>query len=208
MAQVRASYRRGVFINCPFSADYKPIFQAILFAVYACEFRPRSALEVSNSSENKLGKIQKIIRKSKFGIHDISYIELDPDTKLPRFNMPFELGLFLAAKAFGSNQQKNKVALIFDSEGYRYRKSLSDISGQDIATHDGKPDKAIDEVRNWLDNCRGGDASLPGGSHIVDKYRSFMEQLPAASEKIKLKADELTYADVCRSMERWFKDNT
>jgi hypothetical protein len=135
-------------------------------------------------------------------------MELDPDTKLPRFNMPFELGLFLAAKAFGSNQQKNKVALIFDSEGYRYRKSLSDISGQDIAIHDGKPEKAIHEVRNWLDNCQRGDASLPGGSHIVDMHRSFMEQLPAASEKIKLKADELTYADVCRSMERWFKDNT
>jgi hypothetical protein len=40
-----ASYDQCVFINCPFSADYKPIFQAILFAVYACEFRPRSALE-------------------------------------------------------------------------------------------------------------------------------------------------------------------
>jgi hypothetical protein len=63
--------------------------------------------------------------------------------------MPFVLGLFLAAKAFGSNEQKDKIALIFDSKRYRYCESLSDISGLDIGTHDGTPDRAIHEVRNW-----------------------------------------------------------
>jgi hypothetical protein len=113
VAQVNP-YSRSVFINCPFSSDYQPIFRGILFSVYACEFRPRCAREVSDSSQNRLAKIQKIIGESKFGIHDISIMELDPKTKLPRFNMPFELGLFLAAKNFGSKQQKSKVALIFD----------------------------------------------------------------------------------------------
>ncbi len=202
------SYSLSVFINCPFSADYKPIFQAILFAVYACEFRPRSALEVDDGSEHRLVKIQNMIRQSRFGIHDISNVSLDPTTKLPRFNMPFELGLFLAAKAFGSTRQRNKKALIFDSIGYRYRDSLSDISGLDIKTHGDDVEKAIYEVRNWLDNCRGGDTSFPGGAHIVKQYRSFTKDLPSASKKMKLKADELTFADVCRAMERWFKDNT
>jgi hypothetical protein len=122
--------------------------------------------------------------------------------------MPFELGLFLAAKAFGSTQQKSKKALIFDSIGYRYRDSLSDISGLDIKTHGDDAKKAIYEVRNWLDNSRGGDTSLPGGAHIVKQYRRFTKDLPTGSKKIKLKADELTFADVCRAMERWFKDNT
>jgi hypothetical protein len=203
----RSSYRRNVFINCPFSSDYQPIFRAILFAVYACGFRPRSALEVVDSSGERLTKIQRIIQESKFGIHDISKTELDPTTKLPRFNMPFELGLFLAAKAFGSSQQKSKVALILDSTRYRYREFLSDISGRDIETHDAKPDRAIHQVRNFLDSCRGGANSLPGGSHIVTKYHAFTKQLPAASKKIKLNADELTYGDMCRAMERWVKDN-
>jgi hypothetical protein len=202
------SYRRSVFINCPFSADYKRIFEAILFAVYFCEFRPRSALEASDSSEIRLSRILRIIRESKFGIHDISNMELDADTKLPRFNMPFEFGLFLAAKSFGSDQQKNKVALIFDRERYRYQKSLSDLSGNDIVTHDGKPEKAIHEVRNWLNSFQPGDVSLPGGSHIFDQYRRFNRRLPSASKRIKLVAKELVYADICRSMERWIKDNT
>lgn len=204
----KSPYGRSAFINCPFSTDYQPIFRAILFAVYACRFRPRSALEVIDSSDNRLGKIQRIIEESKFGIHDISNIELDSVTKLPRFNMPFELGLFLAAKAFGSSEQKDKVALIFDSKRYRYRESLSDISGLDIETHDGTPDRAIHEVRNWLDSCRGGATSLPGGSYLVRKYDAFAKQLPSASKKLNLNANELTYGDVCRAMERWVNVNT
>jgi len=40
-----------------------------------------------------------IIRDSQFGIHDVSRVELDDANRLPRFNMPLELGLFLRAKA-------------------------------------------------------------------------------------------------------------
>jgi hypothetical protein len=203
-----ASYRRSVFINCPFSPDYQRIFRAILFAIYACEFRPRCALEAIDSSQNRFTKIQQIIRESKFGIHDISNMELDPKTNLPRFNMPFELGLFFAAKAFGSNQQKNKIALILDSGDYRYRESLSDISGQDISSHGGDPEKAIHKVRDWLDTCRGGNTPLPGGSHIVHQYRSFNKQLRSTLKKMKLDLDEVTWPNLCRSMELWLKENS
>lgn len=179
----------------------------MLFSVYACEFRPRCAREINDSSQNRLAKIQQIIRESQFGVHDISIMELDSKTKLPRFNMPFELGLFLAAKDFGSNNQKRKVALILDSGDYRYRDALSDISGQDIANHRGDPERAIHEVRNWLDSCRGGTISLPGGTHIVKQYRRFNQKLPSASRKLKLDAASLTYPDLCRAMESWLKDN-
>lgn len=199
----RVPYSRCVFINCPFSPDYQPIFRAILFAVYACEFRPRSALEINDLSQNRLAKIVAIIRQSKFGIHDISMMELDAKTGLPRFNMAFELGLFLAAKGFGAGQQTRKVALILDKDGYRYRDLLSDISGQDIAAHGGDAEKAIHEVRNWLDTGRAHARSLPGGAYIVKRYEEFGRNLPSASEKQKLDASNLTYADLCRAMESW-----
>jgi hypothetical protein len=134
-------------------------------------------------------------------------MQLDPRTKLPRFNMSFELGLFLAAKSFGAGRQKRKVALIFDSSGYRYRDALSDISGQDIASHQGAPEKAIREVRDWLDACRGGAVSLPGGGHIKSQYDKFCRELPTASRKLNLNSADLTYADLCRSIESWFKNN-
>lgn len=202
----RIPYTRCVFINCPFSPDYQ-LFRAILFAVYACELRPRSAWEISDSSQNRLAKIIAIIRASKFSIHDISMMELDAKTKLPRFNMPFELGLFLAAKSFGAGQQTRKIALILDKDGYRYRDALSDISGQDIAAHGGEPERAIHEVRNWLDSSRTQADSLPGGAYIARRYKEFEQNLPAASENQKLDPANLTYADLCRAMESWLKDN-
>ena len=203
----RQPYGRSVFINCPFSVDYQPIFRAILFSVYACGFRPRSALEISDATENRLAKIEGIIADSRFGIHDISFMQIDRRTGLPRFNMPCELGLFLAAKRFGAGPQRRKVALILDESGYRYREALSDISGLDIARHGGAPDKAIREVRDWLDTCRGGSQSLPGGAYIGARYDKFRRDLPSASKKLKLEADKLTYADLCRAMESWLKDH-
>jgi hypothetical protein len=176
--------------------------------VYACGYRPRCALEVNDSSENRLSKIEGIIQDSKFGIHDISFTGLDQKTKLPRFNMPFELGMFFAAKRFGSGRQKQKIALILDKREYRYRASLSDISGQDISVHKGIAKAAIRLIRDWLNTGPGARNSLPGGDHISKQYNKFSRQLPAASKKLKLNADELTYADICRAIEAWLRDNT
>ena len=195
-------YSRSVFINCPFSSDYQPIFRAICFAVYACTFRPRCALEISDSSLVRLSKIQDIIRQCQYGIHDISFMALDPKSGLPRFNMSFELGLFL-----GLGKQKRKNALILDRSGHRYQKALSDISGQDIALHNGNPKKAICEVRDWLDTCQAGAYSLPGGEHIDAQFKKFNKQLPSASAAIKLNANKLTFSDICRAIESWLKDN-
>ena len=200
-------YSRNVFVNCPFSREYRPLFQAILFSVYACGFRPRSALEISDSSQNRLSKIESIISESRYGIHDISFMSLDERTKLPRFNMPFELGLFLGAKSFGSGRQRRKLALVFDKGGYRYRVALSDISGQDIALHRGYERLAIREVRNWLSTNHQRAESLPGGEYINNRYRLFCRHLPAASERLKLNVEQLTYADTCRAIEAWLRDN-
>lgn len=176
--------------------------------MYACGFRPRCALEISDSSENRLSKIEGIIRDSKFGIHDISFMDLDQETKLPRFNMPFELGMFFAAKHFSSGRQKQKIALVLDKRKYRYRASLSDISGQDISVHKGIAKTAISQVRDWLNTGPHAGKSLPGGDYISKQYSEFSRQLPAASKKLKLNAKNLTYPDICRAIEAWLKDNS
>lgn len=67
--------RDHVLVNCPFDKGYKPLFDAILFAITdGGEFR----LAKSNASSRS----------------DISAVKLDGKHKLPRFNMPLELGLF------------------------------------------------------------------------------------------------------------------
>ncbi len=134
-------------------------------------------------------------------------MRLDKKTKLPRFNMPLELGMFLAAKGFGRGQQKRKVALILDEDGYRYRAAISDLSGQDIANHKGREQLAIREVRDWLDAAHQRQASLPGGDYIWQQYGKFSKQLPAASVSQRLNARNLTYPDVCRAIESWLENN-
>ena len=65
-------YDRRVFINCPFDAQYKPLFEAIVFAVRDCGLRPRCALEIDDASEVRIEKIFKIIAECRYGVHDIS----------------------------------------------------------------------------------------------------------------------------------------
>lgn len=67
--------------------------------------------------------------------------------------------------------------------------------------------RAIHEVRNWLDSSRTQAHSLPGGAYIARRYQKFEQNLPTASEKQKLDPANLTYADLCRAMESWLKDN-
>ncbi len=101
-------YTSNVFINCPFDGAYKGVFNAIVFAVFDCGFRARCTLEEEDCSEIRIETIFRIISQCKYGIHDISRTELCEKNKLPRFNMPLELGIFLGAKKYGTREQTKK----------------------------------------------------------------------------------------------------
>ena len=105
-------YHDNVFINCPFDSAYKPLFDAIVFAVHDCGFVARCALEEGDASQVRIDKIYNIIEDCRYGIHDISRTELDEVSGLPRFNMPLELGIFLGAKRFGVEDQDNPEEVV------------------------------------------------------------------------------------------------
>jgi hypothetical protein len=196
--------RKHVFINCPFDDSYKPIFDAIVFTVFYIGFVARCALEVDDASEVRFSKIVRTIEQCAYGIHDISSVKLGTGTDLPRFNMPFELGLYLGCKLFGTEAQRKKGCLILDSEPYRYRTSISDIAGQDIHSHSAKPTRAISEVRNWLATVSktGG---LPGGAEIAERYTQFMQDLPEICKNLKRQPKDLTFADFSETVEIWLR---
>ena len=152
-------------------------FNALVFAVHDCGYFARCALEVQDSGQVRIQKIENIIAECRFGIHDISRTDPDPDSKLPRFNMPLELGLFLGAKRYGNKHQRMKTCKILDSERFRFQKSCSDISGQDISAHNGDPNKAIKAVRDWLSSSRPS-VLIPSGSKIAERYQQFQDELP------------------------------
>lgn len=130
-----ASYEESIFLNCPFDPEYRPIFQALVFVVHECGDFARCALEVEDSGQVCIQKIEQIIAECRFGVHDISRTKPDPETQLPRFNMPLELGLFLGAKRYGDTHQQTKSCKILDTERFRFQKFCSDIAGQDISAY-------------------------------------------------------------------------
>ncbi len=195
---------RDVFINCPFDNAYQPIFRAVLFAVDYLGFVARCALEVDDASEVRLEKIMRIIGECTYGVHDISSVGLSSGTNLPRFNMPLELGLYLGCKRFGGGAQHKKACLIIDSDPYRYRAFVSDISGQDIHSHKGSPALAIAEVRNWLANV-SKTKGLPGGAEIGARYARFVKDLPRICKELKRQPKDLTFADFSETVEIWLK---
>ena len=203
---MKADYTISVFINCPFDEDYLPIFRAIVFAVTDCGFIARCADEVRDSSEVRIDKIVKIISECKYGIHDISYTDLDRKNNLPRFNMPLELGMFLGAKRFGDNEQKNKVCLVMDSDPFRYHIFISDIAGQDIKAHENDDSKALSVVTNWL-RIISGRKTIPGGTEILERYRKFNLKLPDICKELKLTTEELGFIDYTNTVSIWLNEN-
>jgi hypothetical protein len=195
---------RDVFINCPFDTDYEPLFRAILFAVHALGFKPRSAKELDDGGQMRMEKLYDIVRACRYGIHDISRTQLHPATNLPRFNMPFELGIFLGAKRLGPKPQQAKRALIFDIEQYRYPQFISDIAGSDIHAHGNDPVVALRETRDWLANVSKRD--LPSANKLQGIYHRFTDDLPHLVAALDHDIDAIPYADFLRIVSGWLLD--
>ena len=196
---------RSVFINCPFDEEYQPLFQAVMFAVARCGFFPRCSLEGADSGEVRIEKIAKMIGECRYGIHDLSRVELSSGTDLPRFNMPFELGLFLGARRFGGPKQRRKVCLVLDSAPYRYQAFLSDIAGQDIRAHGNAPRRVVTHIRDWLRDA-SQDASIPGGDEVHRRYEQFQSDLPRLCRDAHLLPKELTFLDLSTLISEWLSD--
>ncbi len=196
------AYNKSVFINCPFDDDYVPLFQTIIFTLLALDFTPRSAFEIDDGGV-RLDKIIKIISECKFGIHDISRTQLDRH-KLPRFNMPFELGLDIGCKfLYPSSKYRNKTHLILDKSKYRFRIYLSDISGQDIKAHENRPLKSIKIVRDWL---RPTVAHLSSATFIEKEYKVFKKQIKRICAQLNLDHDGHGFVDYCHIVTTWLKE--
>lgn len=194
----------NVFINCPFDEAYLPLFEALIFTIYACQFRPRSAREIDDGSQTRLEKIYHIIGECRYGVHDLSRTELNPKTGLPRFNMPLELGIFLGAKRYGDDAQRQKRALLLDREAFRYQRFISDLAGADIQTHGNDHEQAMGVLRDWLANVSR--RQLLGTAKLLELHRAFRTDLPAIAEQLGFAGHIIPYVDFERIASRWLTE--
>jgi len=167
------------------------------FTILSCGFEPRCALDYSDSGAIRFVEIVRMIAASTLSIHDISRVELDPASRLPRFNMPLELGADLGLRLEGPARQRRRKTLILDAETHRYDITLSDISGMDVAAHGNDVRQVVRHVRDWLNAYRGEDAEiLPGAAAIHEDHDTYLKIAPDIAEGLRLDPhDDLPHGD-------------
>ncbi len=143
------------------------------FTILACGYVPRCALDFSDSGTVRLQQIVALMTACGRSIHDISRVEPDDATGLPRFNMPLELGADLGLRLAGPAVQRERKILVLDSDPHRYDITLSDISGMDIEAHRKDVRSIIKVVRDWLNANRGDGPILPGATAIAEDHAAY-----------------------------------
>ena len=148
-------YDRSVFLNCPFDDTYKPILDAIVFCIHDSGFVAEIALNDIGTGKTRPAKIVDMIGRCRYSIHDLSRIDE------PRLNMAFECGICYGALTFGTGRHKRKDLFVLDAEEHRYKKTMSDIAGQDADVHHNDPVKAH-RLRPQLSGAQVGGEALSG----------------------------------------------
>jgi hypothetical protein len=166
-----ATFDRRVFVNCPYDREYREFLRIIIYTVIRCGLCPVIADDCSNSAKPRLENIVKLIGDSKFSIHDISRIDHACVGTLPRFNMPFELGIDIGCREHGSDVHRNKCSLVLEEQQFRYRTVLSDISGNDIKAHGNDGILLVKSIRDWL--YKNGFYECPNHHMIYERYCEF-----------------------------------
>lgn len=200
------AYNDQVFINCPFDDAYLELFRACIFVILDSGFIPRCSKEINNATQIRLDSIVKIIADCRYGIHDLSRVEPDVPSGLPRFNMPFELGVFYSAKHFGTTPQKRKCSLILEKEPHRYQQFISDISGIDVTPHNNNPKKLIFEIRQWL-HTSSQRSTIPPKEVIYKRFELFQLAIREACIKNDREYDSMSFIDIVDNMTDWLNLN-
>lgn len=179
----------SVFVNCPFDDAYLPCFEAILFAVTMSGYQVRCALEEDDAGDVRFDKLCELIAESDRTIHDLSRTAAGADG-LPRFNMPFELGLMMGARRYGRGRQQAKRAVIMVAERFAMPRFLSDLAGNDPSAHGNDPRAVVRIVRDHLHSDPAG-VRLPGAAHMADLLDRFRTDLPDLAAAANLTRDEV-----------------
>jgi hypothetical protein len=173
-----------VFVNCPFDDAYRPLFRALVFTIFACGYRSRCALEVNDSGALRLDKLRELIAACDRGIHDLSRVELSSPSGTPRFNMPFEFGVAVGARAFGGARQRRKRALVLARKREHWHPTVSDLAGIDPEFHHDEPRQLVAAVRRFLKRTPEG-RILPGADALCATYEDFTRDLPRLARNAK-----------------------
>jgi hypothetical protein len=129
----RKRERYSVFLNVPCDSEFENLYLAYIAGLSAFGLIPRATLEIP-TSRRRLERILMLIEECTYSIHDLSRVQLDKNApRVPRFNMPFELGLAVAHASL----HRQTSWYVCETVRHRANKSLSDLDGTDVRIHGG-----------------------------------------------------------------------
>lgn len=202
-------FEKNIFINCPYDDEYYKILRPVLFTIKYFGYNPRLALETSDSGENRIDQIYKLINDSKYSIHDLSRLQANQSKEFYRLNMPFELGIDFGCRRYSNVEgHKEKRSLILEASPYDYKKALSDISGMDIKIHHNNPAKAVASVRNWFSETvrvnKPASATKIWNTfcYFYDDFQVKREEDGFSKEDIK----EIPMSELMEYMDEWIRN--
>lgn len=198
-------FETSVFINCPFDKDYILLSRALTFALQYLGFTPKLS-QTFSSSTIRVNQIKEYIKNCKYSIHDLSRSRPMKKDELPRFNMPYELGLDLGACEYGGKRLKTKRTLILETRRFHYQQVLSDIAGQDIENHNDDPKTLITKIRNWISN--NSTDLIIGQSQIWIAFNLFNAHLNTSLDSTYSKKDieEMPIGDYIKFANDWIQN--
>lgn len=181
------AYEKSVFINCPFDAQFEPLFHAIVFTVAALGFIPRCARETEGEADPRMLRIARGLLTSKYSIHDLSRFQGEGAENLSRFNMPLELGMALGIRYLGQQEARaagathNWLALV--PENFVHHRVISDLAGYDALDHDQTVQRLIQRVASWLQMQADFTPPGPKPRAVFDAYPKFCRLLDDAKQQ-------------------------
>jgi hypothetical protein len=142
---------RFAFLNIPFDKPFAPLCLAYISGLCGFGLVPQAVLQIPGS-QRRLDRLTELMSQCQYSFHDISRVELDKARpRVPRFNMPFELGVAVGMAGFSGDDH---FWYAFEAKPHRALKSLSDLNGTEVYVHDGRPTGVFRCLTNALARSR------------------------------------------------------
>src|SRR5207245_11506447 len=104
--------------NVPYDPRYERLFVALIAGLCAFGLRPWATLEIP-SPTRRLDRILELVSACRYSFHDLSRVQLAGG--VPRFNMPFEVGLAVATARWRPAHQW----FLLEARAHRIQRTLS-----------------------------------------------------------------------------------
>ena len=185
-------HQDSVFLNIPYDEAFERLYLAYIVGTTAFRLIPHTTLEIPDTTR-RLDRIQTLLHRCRYSIHDLSRVQVSRTApRIPRFNMPFELGL---AVSWSNINPGRHSWFVCDSERHRVLKSISDLAGTDINIHDGR----IQGVMRELCNMFVRRSVRPDVTDLMKRYRKLRSVLPQIQRRAGSHTlyEPRVFADIC-----------